>query len=1408
MVIFRKSLLTLLASLSLWQAHGQSDTEFWFAAPDLQQTHGDRPILLRIASADNPATVTVSIPANSSFIPLVVTLPANSSTSVDLTPFIDLIENGTVNTVLKKGLYIVANNRISVYYDINHDRNSDLYALKGLNALGKEFTVPLQMDFPNRPSTATVNYTADIILLATQDGTQVSVTARNLLTGQPLDFIISLNRGETYVLSSASSVGSLKPGGTMIRSNKPIAISTKDDSIFLPGQSCGDTAGDQLIPDAIAGKEYILTKGYLASNPDAYYVFATQDNTIISVDGVIVANLVQRGDVYKGQLSALSTYVQSSKPVQVFHITGIGCELGGAVIPSIKCTGSTQVNITRASASQNFYLNVLSPSSIVNSFLLNGSNTWIDATQFQPVPGTSGQWSVARLSVPTSVAGTNSPVVIENTAGKFHIGVIQGTYITTTKYGYFSEFSPNLINFLDPNRPLLDVRDSIVFCYKAPLALRAQSFEATTYAWVGPNNFSSSDMTLRIPSFTVRDTGVYAVTTTTAGCGVSSKSIRISIDQPNADFTIQTNGCETDSARFTNLSSGTIRALWNFGPKGVIDTTAAFQPRIRFGQPGRHSVSLRVRSALGCLSDDTAKSFLLSAVPQARYLTPAVTCVNKTLTLSDASTIIQGTIVKWRWDLADGGGFREFNNPTPQSTSYNTWGAKDIRLVVESQTGCVSDTFRAAGFTVTPFPKPGFIVPKVCLDDASARFIDTTRSPDGFNAFTYRWDFNAGATPVSPGPVFTNTNTTEKDPAVKYRKSDLYSVKLIVDSRGCTDSLTQTFKVNGSNPLPNFIILRPDTLCSNDSIRIRNLSLVDFGDITRLEVLWDVADPSIKTTDEDPYVGKVYAYRYPDFQTPMSKNVNITLRAYSGDASSCSKTMTKSVTVLASPKIRFDSLPSICLNAPGRQITQTSFNPNVPGVGIFSGPGVSMTGWLDPSQAGVGLHPIIYRLVTPQGCRDSQWMPIRVWPLPIAGFRPADTLCERNIIPFTDRSTPTTGLITRWVWDFGDGSQPDTLTTGGVHRHVYTDWKDYRVRLSVTSEYSCTSTPFDSTLKIRPLPKPSFSLPQVCLPVAAAVFTNSTTIAHNSDAPLAYQWNFGDPAAPGGSMARDGKHTYYAKGNYPVTLFATSQPGCRDSLTRNFSDIFDRPNARFYSDDSACTGIEVKLRDSSIAGYGSILEWYWSLGDGFTANTSTRQHRYQTEGTYQITLFVKTSIGCLSDTSVKSVRIYSYPKVDAGPDLYVLDDGQKRMGSTASGSIVSYRWSPEDFLSDPTALTPTIIRPKDDREYRLSVTGRGACISQDEMRMTVLRLPSPPNTFTPNGDAVNDTWDVRFLNQYPDCLVEVFSTSGQLIFQSTGYNKPWDGTQRGIPIPTGTYYYIIDPKNGRKRMAGYLTILR
>jgi gliding motility-associated-like protein len=83
-----------------------------------------------------------------------------------------------------------------------------------------------------------------------------------------------------------------------------------------------------------------------------------------------------------------------------------------------------------------------------------------------------------------------------------------------------------------------------------------------------------------------------------------------------------------------------------------------------------------------------------------------------------------------------------------------------------------------------------------------------------------------------------------------------------------------------------------------------------------------------------------------------------------------------------------------------------------------------------------------------------------------------------------------------------------------------------------------------------------------------------------------------------------------------------------------------------------------------------------------------------------------------------------------------------------------------------------------------------------------------PNAFTPNGDGINDTWDIQKINNYPDCSVQVFNRYGLLVFSSIGYSIPWDGIYKGSELPTGTYYYIINLYAGIPVLSGFVVIIR
>ena len=215
----------------------QSGTDFWLAPPEVTSGHvTDNPVMLRLATSSNPATVTISQPANPGFnggVPIVLTMAANSATTVDLSAELNNLETRPSNTILNTGLNISSTQKITCYYEINTGFNPDIYALKGDNGLGTEFYTPFQSKWRNGNYTPTPYTSFDIV--ATQNNTTILIYPRKPLDGgRPAltSYTIVLQRGQTYSGSVTSTSGADNPAGTAIVSDKPIAVSTKDDSVW------------------------------------------------------------------------------------------------------------------------------------------------------------------------------------------------------------------------------------------------------------------------------------------------------------------------------------------------------------------------------------------------------------------------------------------------------------------------------------------------------------------------------------------------------------------------------------------------------------------------------------------------------------------------------------------------------------------------------------------------------------------------------------------------------------------------------------------------------------------------------------------------------------------------------------------------------------------------------------------------------------------------------------------------------------------------------------------------------------------------------------------------------------------------------------------------------------------------
>ncbi len=424
--------------------YSQTDDKFWFVAPEVTADHNDRPIQMRFNTFATAADITVSMPANPSFIPISLSVPPSSLELLDLTEYIDVLENKPIDQVLSAGILIEASTCITAYYEVDAWNNPDIFILKGNNALGTQFFIPFQDQWSNDvfPNPARSGFD----LVATEDDTRiVIVPSKNAVNHRAnVPFEVTLNRGQTYSVVAESNSRNEKMIGTKVTSDRPIAITIKDDSqLNGDGGTCSDIGGDQLIPIDLIGTQYIVPKGRL-NTADQIIIMAVQDNTQIFLNGNSLADYtLDQGGHARVRLTDEVILIESSYPVYVLHASGVNCEIGHAIVPPLECTGSKEISSARVDNGQ-FFLFIIVPAGHEDDFLVSGVDFQINPALFIDVPGTSS-YRVARINA--NFFPLDVPFRVSNTSAGFHFGILNGD--TGARYGYFSDFGSLRVSISD-----------------------------------------------------------------------------------------------------------------------------------------------------------------------------------------------------------------------------------------------------------------------------------------------------------------------------------------------------------------------------------------------------------------------------------------------------------------------------------------------------------------------------------------------------------------------------------------------------------------------------------------------------------------------------------------------------------------------------------------------------------------------------------------------------------------------------------------------------------------------------------------------------------------------------------------------------------------------------------------------
>lgn len=148
--------------------------------------------------------------------------------------------------------------------------------------------------------------------------------------------------------------------------------------------------------------------------------------------------------------------------------------------------------------------------------------------------------------------------------------------------------------------------------------------------------------------------------------------------------------------------------------------------------------------------------------------------------------------------------------------------------------------------------------------------------------------------------------------------------------------------------------------------------------------------------------------------------------------------------------------------------------------------------------------------------------------------------------------------------------------------------------------------------------------------------------------------------------------------------------------------------------------------------------------------------------------------------------------------------GSATASVTGGRSPHTYSWS--------TGENTASINDLEEGLYKVTITDRYGNTATDSTKVDV-KIEDPaclniPSGFSPDGDGVNDLWNIRALSEFKNCKVEVFNQWGSLIFSSSGYTTAWDGKYNGQQVEAGTYYYVLDLGNGSQKRTGPVTVIR
>ena len=749
-------------------AQGQVSRQFWFAPPWMNSHHtGEADFHLILSAYDEDAHVVVSQPADGARVLCDTVVFAHSYCDVIIAPksdhktYAEAQIEVPYNVISQRGMFIEADQVVSAYYQITH-ANGEAYTLKGENALGLDFVIMSQNRYANQAEyNGYKSHNNSIQIVATEDGTTVTITPSQPVihddgSSSTIPITVVLNRGETYAVKASTTVAAAHLIGTCVRADKPIAVTTSDDSVAAgSGQ---DAVGEQLVPVDMAGTDYTVIP-LAGSSYESLYILALHPSTSVTLHNAAGDETITLDSLQSvSRIITGVTYIHADAAIQVFQFTNRNGESGGTVLPQMLCTGSDHVTYKRIPNSDYTILNILTQTSNIGYLYMNGNE--VPETSFQSIPGTNGAWSYISYNVTSKPA--DMPVEVEALRGVFQLGVVDHASIPqgTLTYGFFSDYANGAaIDVLVDDEKLDTV---FVLCEGETVMMVAEAPDGVgNFKWYHNDRLIYTGDTLMLNMISPSQSGQYRVAGESRDCTVEDKQFHFVIQArqtviPLTEVTIEDGESYTWPANGRTYTTSTRDTVWSSVsydgiPITGCDTAQALHVIVRSC----------VKATLTCpaeiCGDETALHIPLTITHNGEY-TVTVTFDSKARQagFKDGTLTVSGT---------------DILIPLPQNVYANTYTA--VILITPSTSDCGTLRFPIS-FTVR-YPNTVFTQKWNDVLAVYNEHYNRGAGNDGYRFTAFQWYKNGTPIPGATGSYYY----TGPDQQLDFNA--LYSVQLTRD---------------------------------------------------------------------------------------------------------------------------------------------------------------------------------------------------------------------------------------------------------------------------------------------------------------------------------------------------------------------------------------------------------------------------------------------------------------------------------------------------------------------------------------------------------------------------------------------------------------------------------------------------